>query len=316
MPRYTILIVDDELINLESLVDAIRQADINYKVLRANSGEMSLKIIKKEIPDVIITDWDMPTMDGIELIKNIKCQPAFVDIPVIMCTGVMLSSHHLKTALEAGANDYIRKPIDAVELQARLNSALRYYNALTSLTKSEEKFKTAFRIASYAKLISKISDGTIIEANSFFYKTTGYSPDEIIGKPSLNLNLWLNPNDRVHAISILENGEVISNLEFQFRKKNGEIFTGLLSAETIMIEGELYFLSSVNDITDRKLAEVELKNSKSQLQEAQKILLETNQQLERKVKERTMELEEKNRQLNSNLQEIERLKQQLEFENI
>ena len=184
------------------------------------------------------------------------------------------------------------------------------------LAKSEKKFKSIFKIASYAKLISRISDGKIIEANSTFYAISGFTPDEIINHSSLSLNLWANPAHRDFVTSRLKKGETISNFESQLRMKNGKYITALISAEAIEIDGELYFISSVNDITDRKLAVEELKQSRLQLEETQKILLKTNEQLEQKVKERTIELEEKNVLLNKQLQEIEQLKEQLENENI
>jgi len=143
MKQYTILIVDDELINLENLIDAIHQTNKNYKVLRANSAEMALKIVTKENPDIIITDWDMPSIDGIELIKRIKNQPELADIPVIMCTGVMTTSANLKTALDAGAIDYIRKPLDILELTARVQSTIKLaesYKEIKELNATKDKF--------------------------------------------------------------------------------------------------------------------------------------------------------------------------------
>jgi len=138
--QHTILIVDDELVHLENLIEAIKKTDQNYKVLRSLDAEMALKIISKEIPDLIITDWDMPGISGIEMIKKIKSQPAFQNIPVIMCTGIMLTSQHLKTALDAGANDYIRKPVDHVELHARINSLLRFAESQKKMVISDERY--------------------------------------------------------------------------------------------------------------------------------------------------------------------------------
>ncbi len=120
-----ILIVDDELAHLETIVDIIEEAGKEYRVFQAFEGKTALKIAEKEIPDLIITDWEMPEMSGIDLIKRLKDNALTRDIPVIMCTGAMTTSENLKIALEAGAIDYVRKPVDAIELIARTRSVLK-----------------------------------------------------------------------------------------------------------------------------------------------------------------------------------------------
>jgi len=88
----------------------------------------------------------MPDMNGIEAIRILKHNELTARIPVIMATGVMLTSEHLKTALEAGAIDFVRKPIDDIELLARINSALlftelnrNYYKQKEELLRNEQQ---------------------------------------------------------------------------------------------------------------------------------------------------------------------------------
>ena len=136
-----ILIVDDQLNNLEVLVHIIEQSQLPYTYLRAIHAAMALDIIRKRKPDLIITDWDMPEMDGLAFIRALKDSPATAEIPVIMCTGVMTSSEDLRTALAAGATDYLRKPIDAIELQARIQATLRLavsYQEIKRLNESKD----------------------------------------------------------------------------------------------------------------------------------------------------------------------------------
>ena len=133
--QKTILIVDDQLENLQTIVDMFATESITYNVIKAPNGKIALKIIEEIIPDLIITDWEMPEMDGIEFIKQLKKSNITSDIPVIMCTGVMTSSENLNTALNAGAVDYIRKPIDKIELIARTKANL-------NLAESFQKIKS------------------------------------------------------------------------------------------------------------------------------------------------------------------------------
>jgi len=125
MNQASILIVDDELHYLETIVYFIEQSNEPYTVYQAFDSVSALRIAIKTIPDLIITDWAMPPGDsGIELIKQLKANPTTQHIPVIMCTGIMTTSENLKTALDSGAVDFIRKPIDEVELLARIRSML------------------------------------------------------------------------------------------------------------------------------------------------------------------------------------------------
>ncbi|MCP3661491.1 MAG: response regulator, partial [Gammaproteobacteria bacterium] len=124
MHTHKILIVDDQTEHLEAIVNIIENDTNSYRVLQAFDGLTAIKIAEKEIPDLIITDWEMPGMNGIELIKLLKSKEEIQDIPIIMCTGVMTKSENLATSLKVGAVDYVRKPVDKIELKARINSML------------------------------------------------------------------------------------------------------------------------------------------------------------------------------------------------
>ncbi len=124
MENYKILIVDDEPVFLETMVEAIEKAGEPYELFQAVNGEVAYNIACKRLPDLIITDWEMPFMTGLELIDKLKSNYATKLIPVIMCTGLMTSTRNLMTALEIGAVDYIRKPIDSLELISRIRSML------------------------------------------------------------------------------------------------------------------------------------------------------------------------------------------------
>ncbi len=124
MNTHKILIVDDDSDTLAVLRNHILASGNNYILYQALKGNVAIRIAEKELPDLIITDWEMPEMNGIELIKLLKKNPKTSNIPAIMCTGVMTSSENLSTALEAGAVDFVRKPIDRFELAARIKSML------------------------------------------------------------------------------------------------------------------------------------------------------------------------------------------------
>lgn len=122
MNIHTILAVDDQPEYLQTYAAYFFEEEVPYKVISALNGKMALELAASEKPDVIIMDWQMPVMDGLTAVKELKKNKQLKDIPVIMASGIMLNSEDLKEAFDAGASDFIRKPIDKIELLARVHS--------------------------------------------------------------------------------------------------------------------------------------------------------------------------------------------------
>jgi len=143
-----ILVVDDDPHVINRIVDILSKEKTEYAFYQANNGDVAFKIAENKLPDLIITDWDMPFVNGIELIKKIKKNSLTKEIPIIMATAVMQSSEDLKCALEAGAADYIRKPIDEIELIARVQSVIKIseYNKKNIENKNREIAENALML--------------------------------------------------------------------------------------------------------------------------------------------------------------------------
>jgi DNA-binding response OmpR family regulator len=139
MNKQKILIVDDDPSCLGSIVQSYLETREPFELFQALNGEAALQVVQKVSPDLILTDWEMPVMDGLQLIGKLQATEAFRDIPVIMVTGLMLSTHDLRTAMSVGAVDYIRKPIDKTELLARTKTMLRISTAQKAIRKQEEE---------------------------------------------------------------------------------------------------------------------------------------------------------------------------------
>ncbi|MCF6366252.1 MAG: response regulator [Bacteroidales bacterium] len=146
--KNKILVVDDNPHIINTILDILLQHDENTIFFQANNGDIAFKIAELKLPDLIITDWDMPVVNGIELIKKLQKNKNTKEIPIIMATAVMQSSADLKTALNAGAVDYIRKPIDSVELCARVKSVLKIseYNKQIIENKNQEIAENALML--------------------------------------------------------------------------------------------------------------------------------------------------------------------------
>lgn len=134
---HTLLIVDDERNNLKEISDILTRQ--HYHLLTCQNATIGFDIAISEQPEAIITDWQMPHVDGIAFVSQLKAHPETKDIPVLMTTGVMITPEHLHTALEAGAIDYIRKPFVEVELLARVSSALRISESHRMQLQSQSK---------------------------------------------------------------------------------------------------------------------------------------------------------------------------------
>jgi len=120
-----ILVVDDQENNYVVLKRPLKKS--GYNSIYASSGEAALAILKNEKIDLILLDWMMPGMSGIEVCKQIKQNPSLRIIPVIMMTA-RSAKEDVQEGLDAGANDYIIKPIIISESLARVRSVLRTYD--------------------------------------------------------------------------------------------------------------------------------------------------------------------------------------------
>jgi DNA-binding response OmpR family regulator len=121
----TLLAVDDEPFNRNYIVELVRTNISTMQVFVAIDGLQALEIMKKKKVDIVLLDWEMPRMTGIELLAAMQQSEDLKSIPTIMYTGAMTASEYLSQALSLGAWDFLRKPTDPTELLARLSAVLR-----------------------------------------------------------------------------------------------------------------------------------------------------------------------------------------------
>lgn len=134
---HKILIVDDEVNNLRAITDlimAVREKSEIYQT--ANSYDAIWKATEKQ-PDLIMLDWSMPDATCVELIHKFKTTVETQNTPIIILTDNTVSLAEIEDAIQAGAVDYLRKPIDEMELLARVNAGLKLSRLYQAIRKSE-----------------------------------------------------------------------------------------------------------------------------------------------------------------------------------
>lgn len=118
---YKILIAEDDKGNMDLIRSYLNQSVNNFDILEAENGEELCKKSLLHEPDLILLDWELPIVNGLDALKYIKTQPTTKDIPVIMLSGENQPSTQLEEALNAGAIDFITFPFQKTELLARIN---------------------------------------------------------------------------------------------------------------------------------------------------------------------------------------------------
>jgi PAS domain S-box-containing protein len=130
--------------------------------------------------------------------------------------------------------------------------------AEASLKESEEKFSAAFHSSAALMAVSTKHDGKFIDVNETFLEVMGFSRDEVIGKRISELNLFVNPSDRLLALRMVEEKGAVRNLEVAVNTKDGSVQYGLFSAHDIMIGKVPCLLTTMVDITEQKILEKEM----------------------------------------------------------
>jgi len=119
-----ILIVDDHPENIHLISRILEASFPSIRLYQALEVPSARKLCEQISFDLVISDWNMPGMTGIDLIRSLKEDPKTAHIPVVIVTGIMLTPEDLGIALSAGAQDYLRTPVDPLELTARVSGAL------------------------------------------------------------------------------------------------------------------------------------------------------------------------------------------------
>src|SRR5574343_895791 len=130
MMNLNILVVEDEDAIREMLVMVLEQA--NFRVIEAASAEFALSVLAENRIDLLLLDWMLPGITGVELARRLKKDASYKDLPIILLTARGEEEDKIR-GLEIGADDYVTKPFSPKELQARIKAVMRRSGKLTEL---------------------------------------------------------------------------------------------------------------------------------------------------------------------------------------
>jgi DNA-binding response OmpR family regulator/DNA-binding CsgD family transcriptional regulator len=216
MKLHKVLLVDDDVSILNMIIDCFEETNANYLFYRANNGREALRIIADHLPDLIVTDWEMPIMNGVELIQYLKNCEQTRHIPVVMLTGKMTHPEYLEIAFGVGAIDFIRKPLEKIELIARVRSMLM----LADSYKEAIDLKN-LDLANTAKQIVQNNEFNVKLRHEIIKLQTSY------GHLDQNLNETL--SDFAHLMSEKIKSEAHNKFDIYFKQIHPDFFNRLIT---------------------------------------------------------------------------------------
>jgi sigma-B regulation protein RsbU (phosphoserine phosphatase) len=161
-----ILIVDDARANVDILVEALKQ---EYKLSVALNGAAALQLIDRAPPDLVLLDIVMPGMDGYEVCRRLRASPQFQEMPVMFLSALEDVSNKAK-GFEAGANDYLVKPFEILEVKARVRSLLKakaYSDAIKEKLASELRIAREIQLGILPSNIAGVTESAGLEIEAY-----------------------------------------------------------------------------------------------------------------------------------------------------
>ena len=271
---YSVLYVDDENTLLE-IAKLFLEKDKEFSVETLLSAEEALSLLKNSSFDAIISDYQMPGMDGIEFLKNLRSSGNTK--PFIIFTGKGREEVVID-AINNGADFYLQKGGDPksqfAELQHKIRQAVKRNRTEISLNESEARFRTLADASLSGIMIH--DSGFIIDCNPQFAALFGYTREEIIGKNGFEFML---DGESVDVISRWVKEGAKGTIDITGIRKDGEKFYGETTSNSILWLGNMHSMVQMHDISARKVSERLLQTKNDELNAAYEQILASEEEL-------------------------------------
>jgi PAS domain S-box-containing protein len=282
-----ILIIDDEIPNLKLLTEYLSQA--GYRVRPTEKPQQAIDSALAKPPALILLDVRMPEMDGFEVCKRLKQDERTRDIPIIFVSALQDVKDKVR-GFEAGGVDYITKPFQEPEVLARVRTHMELRNMQLNLEsmiakrtaeviEREQRFRATFEQAAVG--IAHVSpEGMFLRINKKFCDIVGYSEDEMLALTFQDITHPEDLDDDLDYIRQVLDKEIETySMDKRYYRKDGSTVWVNLTVSLLFDKesNPKYFVSVIKDISDRKQAEI--------------ALAKAHDELEKRVKERTAQLQ-------------------------
>jgi PAS domain S-box-containing protein len=248
-----------------------------YEVEVYTNGEEALHSALQRPPDLVLSDFVMPAMDGAHLLRALKSDPRTASVPVILLS-VRTEEDSQIAGLEAGADDYLSKPFTTRELLARIKSRIALAqlrdDAQHKKNQREQRFHEILDSASEAILVADAA-GRILVFNRTAETMFGYGPSELLG---MNVEQFvpeaLRQAHAQHRSTYVKEPKMRPmgiGLSLQAQRKDGSLFPAEVGLSPNWSEGELKIIMLVHDVSERRKAEESLRRSEEMLRQAEKL---------------------------------------------
>jgi len=260
--KMKVLAVDDNRTNLHILQVFLKK--LGHEVILAENGEEALRRFESQAPDLVLLDIMMPVMDGFEAARRIKAMSSQRWTPIIFLSALN-RDENLVEGLDAGADDYLTKPINFVVLEAKLRSMQR------SLAMQQASIESLRRVQAISDnvvdaIITIDGAGLIASANRSAERIFGCSAREITGQPLSKLIPGVRIERDSTSPGINTPRPSSQEREVEALRRDGQSFAATLSLSEIELDNQAMSIAVIRDISERKLAEQKLRESARLLQ--------------------------------------------------
>jgi PAS domain S-box-containing protein len=247
----TILNVDDTISSRYTKSRMLRQA--GFSVIEAGSGGEALRLVREQMPQLVLLDVNLPDMSGIDVAKRIKSDPVTRAIPIVQISATYVTEHDQVVGLEGGAEIYLTEPLQPQELATVVRVLLRLHSTERGLLQSEARWRSFVESNIVGVVI--LDEDRLIEANAAFLNMLGFTLEDIRERrvtwrditPPESLEL----SERAFQ-ELRTNGTVAPFEKEYLRKDGGRVWVTLGAA--MLGDGESRWMCFVLDISERKRA--------------------------------------------------------------
>jgi PAS domain S-box-containing protein len=251
-----ILIIDDDR-TLQKITSNFLRKE-GFDVMEALDGSSGVDMSIKFMPDLILCDIMMPGIDGYEVHKQLKSNFTTNLIPFVFMTS-MASQQEVRLGMETGADDYLTKPLDLLQLKRVINVRLEKYTF--SIKRSESTYHALFELGHDAIVVLKPAEGTIVDVNQAALEILGYQKHELLGR---NFSAILDCSRELPELTWP--GENNSHNSFKAREcsfihRNGFQVPVQISGTNFEVQSELLYFIIARNLSDLKEKEQALMES-------------------------------------------------------